>query len=58
MSDFIKSDFCTECDGEGFVWLRHENPAADSEKEQCAECEELARLEWKADLAHEIAKGH
>lgn len=56
MSDFIKSDFCTECEGEGFVWLRHEQ--GDNDKEQCAECEELARLEYKADLAHEIAKGH
>lgn len=49
MSDFIKSDYCTECGGEGFIWLYHENPLADSEKEQCESCEELHQAEVRAD---------
>jgi hypothetical protein len=48
-SDFIKSDYCRECDGGGFVWLHHENPLADSEKEQCQSCEDLHRAEVRAD---------
>lgn len=47
MSDFIKSDFCTECEGVGHV-----------EEEQCAECEYLHDLERKADIKQDIAKGN
>lgn len=56
MTDFIKSDYCTECDGEGFVWLRHEQ--GDNDKDQCFECERLHTLEVRADRLHDEAKGH
>jgi hypothetical protein len=58
MSDYIKSDYCTECDGEGFVYLIHENPSADNDKEQCAECEELHQQELYADRLHDEMKGN
>lgn len=56
MSNWIKSEFCTECDGEGYVILHHENPAADNDKEQCAECEHLAELEKRADRLEDEIK--
>lgn len=47
--DFLSSDYCTECGGVGYVWLRHENPLADNEKEQCESCEDLHIAECRAD---------
>lgn len=55
-NDFIKSDFCTECDGEGFIWLH--DPYTASKKEQCFECERLHRLEVRADRLHDEMKGN
>lgn len=40
MSDFIKSDYCQECDGDGM---------SPDDNEQCPECERLHRLELRAD---------
>lgn len=40
MSDFIKSDYCQECDGDGM---------SPEDNEQCQECERLHRLELRAD---------
>ena len=56
MSSFIKSDYCTECDGDGYTWSHHENPAADSEKKQCEECERLHALEVKADIYSDLER--
>lgn len=56
MSDWIKSDYCTTCDGEGYVWV-HDH-FSDSEKEQCAKCEHLHRMEVRADIQHDIEKGN
>lgn len=58
MNDFIKSDFCNECGGDGYYWRHHENPLADSEKEQCEECERLHQLEIRADRLQDEAKGN
>ena len=58
MSDWIKSDYCHECGGEGFIWLHHENPLADNDKEQCEECERLHQLELRADRLEDEAKGN
>lgn len=45
MSDFIKSDYCRECGGEGFIrTTQHVD-----EGEQCEECERLHALELRAD---------
>lgn len=51
MSDWLKSDYCTECDGNGYV-IEEEN------EEQCAECEHLHRMEVRADIQHDIDKGN
>jgi hypothetical protein len=56
MSDFLKSDYCPICEGEGFVWLHHENPLADSEKEQCETCKDLHQQELRADRMHDQMK--
>lgn len=59
MSDFIKSDYCPECEGCGYIYLHHENPLADSEKEQCEVCEELHRQEILSDrLQDEFKEGN
>lgn len=51
MSDFLKSDYCQECSGEGYVEYN-------DEPEQCEECERLHRLELRADKMQDIMKGH
>lgn len=56
MNDFIRSDYCLQCDGIGFVVISKEDEC--QELEQCEECEELHRKEVKADLLHDILKGH
>jgi hypothetical protein len=58
-SHFIKSDYCHECDGEGFVSYRVD--LFDDwtiEKEQCPECEHLHKQEIYADRMHDLAKGN
>lgn len=57
MSDFIKSDYCTECDGTGKVFIGFDigfDPKRmekfDIDKfEQCESCEELHEKEVRAD---------
>lgn len=44
MSDFIKSDYCEECDGDG---------VSIDDGEQCFECERLHQLELRADRIQE-----
>lgn len=59
MSDWVKSDYCTECGGEGFY--THSTPLFDDvqiEEEQCPECERLHELEVRADIAQDVAKGN
>lgn len=56
MSAWIKSPLCSYCDGFGYIWHHHENPAADSEKEQCEECERIAEIEKNYDRDHEISR--
>jgi len=48
MSDFIKSDYCRECDGDG----------TSEENEQCESCEELHQQELRADRMHDEMKGN
>lgn len=45
MSDWLKSEFCTTCEGDGFVKFKsHETEEyAEFETEQCAECENLEK---------------
>lgn len=46
MSDFIKSDLCLECGGEGY--LEHADKDTGLPRfEQCEECERLRKLEEK-----------
>lgn len=59
MSDFIKSDFCHECDGAGYV--TYKTLLFDDvqiEKEQCESCEELHKQEIRADRMHDEMKGN
>jgi hypothetical protein len=60
MSDYIKSEFCLECGGEGFVkFISHQTEEyAEYETGQCAECEELHKQEIRADRMHDLAKGN
>lgn len=52
--DFIKSDHCRDCGGEGFFYL----PNGLQEKEQCYTCEELHAAEVRADRMMDEAKGN
>jgi hypothetical protein len=49
MSDFIKSDYCPECDGDG---------VSVDDGEQCLSCEDLHRAEIRADIMMDEAKGN
>ena len=49
MNDFITSDYCTECDGDGI---------SKDDGEQCLECERLHRAELKADRLIDEMKGN
>lgn len=51
MSDWIKSDYCNECGGDGYYQrLTHDTGEyQEHEKEQCEECERLHLLEIRAD---------
>lgn len=49
MSNFIKSDYCQECDGDGM---------SPDDNGQCLECERLHDLEVRADIRHDIDKGN
>lgn len=58
---WIKSDYCTECDGEGFVRMKTFDTGeyAEFENFQCEECERLHRLEVRADIRmDEIKEGN
>jgi hypothetical protein len=59
-SDYIKSEFCTECDGEGFIkFISHQTEEhVEYETDQCAECEELHKQEVYVDRMCDIAKGN
>lgn len=58
MSDFIKSDYCQECGGDGYTWSHHENPAGDSEKKQCELCKELHQSELRFEILIDSMKGN
>lgn len=60
MSDWIVSDHCTECDGEGFIrFISHDTGEyREYEVDQCPECERLHELEVRADIAQDKAKGN
>lgn len=59
MKDWIKSDHCQECGGEGFYsFVSHDTGEyREYEKDQCPECERLHDLEVKADILHDQMKG-
>lgn len=42
--DFISSDYCHECGGAGFLWVKPHR------QEQCESCEELHEQEVRADI--------
>lgn len=48
--DFIKSDYCLECNGDG-------RQVFNDEVIQCESCEELHKAEVRADRMHDEAKG-
>lgn len=54
MSDWTKSDHCTECGGNGYLYLN----GYSEELGQCEECERLHELEVRADIAQDVAKGN
>jgi hypothetical protein len=56
--DWIVSDHCTECDGEGFVrFVSHDTGEyREYEVDQCEECERLCELERRADIDHDRFK--
>lgn len=59
--DFLKSDYCGECGGEGFIKFAtspKDSSFTEYEIEQCEECERLHRAESYADLMHDMAKGN
>lgn len=63
MNDFIKSDYCTECEGEGFIVYSYVTPLFDgaqmeTDHEQCPECEFLHQQEVRADRMHDEMKGN
>lgn len=53
-NDWIKSDYCQECGGEGFVVVNHK----ENEIDQCEECERLHALELRADRLQDEMKGN
>lgn len=63
MSDFIKSEYCTECGGEGFITYSYITPLFDdtqleTDHEQCPECEHLHRQEVLADRLEDEMRGN
>ena len=57
MKDFIKSDYCTACDGRGFR-IEKTSHGLPNELEQCESCEELHQQEIKADRLEDEIKGN
>jgi ssDNA-binding Zn-finger/Zn-ribbon topoisomerase 1 len=57
---FIAYDNCPDCDGEGFIkFISHQTEEhVEHETDQCAECEELHKQEFRADRMHDLAKGN
>lgn len=55
---WLKSDYCTECDGEGFIRFKsHETEEyVEYDSEQCEECERLHLLEVRADMRMDAIK--
>lgn len=49
--DFVKSDYCRECNGDG-------RQQFGDEIIQCESCEELHKAEVRADRMHDEAKGN
>lgn len=47
--DYVKSDYCTECDGDG---VSHDDGR------QCLSCETLSRVEARADRLLDEMKGN
>ena len=60
MSDYLKSDNCEDCGGEGFrYYITHQTEEyVEHETDQCAECEELHKQEVRADRLHDEMKGN
>lgn len=60
--DYLRSDYCTVCDGNGYrIEKTASCPATGNliiEYEQCEECEELHEQERRSDLQHDIDKGN
>jgi hypothetical protein len=56
MNDFIRSEYCYECDGLGYLVVKRNDHS--EEFEQCYECEELLQQELRADILHDILKGN
>lgn len=52
--DFVSSEYCTECGGEGYLVVN----AREGEIDQCESCEELHRQELIADRMQDQAKGN
>jgi hypothetical protein len=58
MDDFLKSDYCTECDGLGYYEEYSQQTAylVTSMKYQCPSCEELHQKEARADILEDELK--
>ena len=63
MSDWIKSEHCTECEGRGCTTYTYVTPLFDgaqleTDEEQCPECEYLHQQEVLADRLEDEMKGN
>jgi hypothetical protein len=54
--DFIKSDYCTECCGDGYFEYAYKDTGLPF-FEQCEFCEDLHLAEVRADIRHDMMKG-
>ena len=50
-SDFLRSDYCDECGGNGYL-------IEEGKEEQCLNCEEIHNQEVRADRLHDEMKGN
>jgi hypothetical protein len=57
VGNWLRSDYCTDCGGKGYIEENHEAPYGWQEY-QCEQCEELHEKELQADiLQDEIKEG-
>jgi methionyl-tRNA synthetase len=62
MHDYLSSAYCTECGGIGYriekTWTCPSTGAKHEDLEQCEACEDLHRMEVRADRMMDELKGN